>query len=92
MLTGHRHGGNNATVSVQLIWASRTLGVLAMARAQHALDGKRGPLPDIRPCTNNSITFLLTPPGTPRGQQVLVRCDADGEVWASIRPALDPAA
>jgi len=57
-----------------------------MARAQHTLDGKRGPLPDIRP-KDDSITFLLNPPGTPRGQQVLLRCDPDGEVWASIRQA-----
>lgn len=91
MLTGHRHGGNNATVSVQLICASRNAGeLLVMARAQHALDGKRGALPDIRPCNNNSISFLLNPPGTPRGQQVLVRCDADGEVWISIQQACSP--
>lgn len=55
-----------------------------MARGQHTLDRQPGSLPDIR-TNNGGITFVMTPPGSPRGDQLVIRCDADGEVWISIR-------
>jgi len=57
----------------------------AMARVQHTLDGQPGSLPDIR-ADVGGITFVMAPPGAPRGKHLLIRCDTEGEVWISIRP------
>jgi hypothetical protein len=57
-----------------------------MTGGQNMLDGQPGTLPDIR--TNvRGITFVMAPPGTPRGEQLAIRCDPDGEVWVSIHVA-----
>jgi hypothetical protein len=57
-----------------------------MTGGQSMLDGEPGALPDIR--TNvRGITFVMAPPGAPRGEQLVIRCDADGEVWISIHVA-----
>ena len=56
-----------------------------MARVHHTMDRQPGSLPDIR-MNINGVTFVMAPPGTPRGNQLVIRCDADGEVWVSIQP------
>ncbi|GAC1472464.1 MAG: hypothetical protein PVSMB7_25170 [Chloroflexota bacterium] len=50
-------------------------------------DLRRGKLPDIR-TEEDRITFLLTI-GVPNGacSQLVLRCERDGEIYASIRPA-----
>jgi hypothetical protein len=48
------------------------------------LDGERGALPEIR-TTIWDITFIMAPPGAPHGDQLVIRCDADGGVWAAIQ-------
>ena len=55
-----------------------------MAHAQHTLDRQPGSLPDIR-TNNGGITFVMAPTGAPSGDQLVIRCDADGGVWISIR-------
>ena len=51
----------------------------------------RTPHPGILPeilATGSSVTFRLEVAGVRRSPTLLLRCDADGEVWASIeRPA-----
>ena len=54
-----------------------------MSRYQTALDATRGSLPEIRPGIHG-LTFTMHPPGIPNGQQLVLRCDDEGEVWASI--------
>lgn len=56
-----------------------------MTRRHQAIDRHPGSLPDIR-TTPSDITFLMAPHGVPTGQQLVIRCDADGEVWISIQP------
>ena len=59
-----------------------------MARRQLALDTKPGSLPHIR-TNKDGITFVMTPDtgdGEPIGDQLVVRCDSQGDVWISIQP------
>jgi hypothetical protein len=56
-----------------------------MARTQQKLDRQPGTLPDIR-TDDRGITFVMVPTGAPRHDQLVIRCDDNGEVWASIRP------
>jgi hypothetical protein len=55
-----------------------------MTRLTHTLDRQPGSLPDIR-ADAGSITFGMVPPGARRGERLVIRCDADGEVWISIQ-------
>lgn len=55
-----------------------------MARAHHMLDGKPGQLPDIRAHAGN-ITFVMATVGARPDSRLVIRCDADGNVWVSIR-------
>ena len=56
-----------------------------MANGQHALDRRPGSLPDIR--TNvGGVTFTMGLPGIPKGTQLIIRCDAAGQIWIAIRP------
>jgi len=59
-------------------------GFSGMRRERHALDRHPGTLPDIRTDDGN-IIYTMMPVG-PRGEQLIIRCDADGEVWISVRP------
>jgi hypothetical protein len=52
---------------------------------RQALDRTPGPLPEIHTDDAN-ITFAMVPPGTGRGEQLVIRCDADGQIWISIAP------
>ena len=57
-----------------------------MTRGQGTIDRHPGALPDIRTHVHG-ITFVMVPLGVPKGKQLLIRCDADGEVLISIQPA-----
>jgi hypothetical protein len=52
---------------------------------RQALDRTPGPLPEIRTDDAN-IIFAMVPSGTRRGEQLVIRCDANGEIWMSIAP------
>ena len=54
-----------------------------MART-HTVDSQPGPLPEIR-TNSNGVTFIMTPHGVRPSAELLIRCDANGEVWISIR-------
>jgi hypothetical protein len=56
-----------------------------MRRERQTLDQKPGSLPEIRAGEGN-ITFTMAPTGRPRGEQLVIRCDANGEIWISIQP------
>jgi hypothetical protein len=49
----------------------------------NALDRKPGPIPDIQ-FDGDNVTFRLTVCGTPANTQLILRCDAEGEVFAAI--------
>jgi hypothetical protein len=65
-------------------------GIQPMARTQQTLDRQPGTLPDIR-TDDGGITFVIVPPGAPHHDGLVIRCDDNGEVWASIRPGRRPA-
>lgn len=56
-----------------------------MAREPQAFDRQPGSLPDIR-TSNGSLTFVCSVAGLQKGAQLVIRCDADGEIWISITP------
>jgi hypothetical protein len=54
-------------------------------RGQHTLDRQPGTLPEIT-TDSHGITFVMTRLGSRRGEQLIIRCDTNGEIWMSIRP------
>lgn len=56
-----------------------------MTRTQQTLDRQPGTLPDIH-SDDGGITFVMVPRGAPHHDGLVIRCDDNGEVWASIRP------
>jgi hypothetical protein len=34
-----------------------------------------------------SLTYTIVPAGARRGEELVIRCDEEGEVWISIQPA-----
>ena len=56
-----------------------------MPRTQQTLDRQRGALPDIR-SDAGGITFVIKPQGAPHRDQLVIRCDENGDAWVSIRP------
>jgi hypothetical protein len=52
-------------------------------RPRRPLDGRRGELPEIRP-DGQGVMFLIDVPSVPRIPRLVLRCDTDGSVWASI--------
>jgi hypothetical protein len=56
-----------------------------VARTHYVLDGQPGRLPTIR-LDAASVTYVMTPPATPRAEALVIRCDADGELWVSLEP------
>jgi hypothetical protein len=54
-----------------------------MRRDRPTVDERPGSLPEIR-TDDASITFAMGVSGIPRGQHLVIRCDADGEIWISI--------
>ncbi|HXW04525.1 MAG TPA: hypothetical protein VD833_04785 [Vicinamibacterales bacterium] len=50
---------------------------------RRALDARPGTLPEIRP-DGNSVKFLIDIPTVRYIPRLVLRCDGDGNVWASI--------
>jgi hypothetical protein len=48
-----------------------------------SMDQRPGSVPEIR-ATDRGLTFPMAPAGFPSGDLVILRCDADGEIWLSI--------
>ncbi|MGH9408980.1 MAG: hypothetical protein ACRD1V_05960 [Vicinamibacterales bacterium] len=32
----------------------------------------------------DSLIFVMTPPGLPEHERLVIRCDAEGQIWISI--------
>ena len=47
------------------------------------LDAKPGLLPEIH-VGRCGVTFAMQPRGIPDGELLIIRCDANGEVWVAI--------
>jgi hypothetical protein len=60
-----------------------------MDRERLTLDQRPGSLPDIR-SDRGGITFIIAQAGPPQREPLVIRCDTDGEIWLSIRPAAAP--
>ncbi|HEY8534956.1 MAG TPA: hypothetical protein VIL25_00850 [Vicinamibacterales bacterium] len=56
-----------------------------MAHRLHSRGARPAPLPDIR-ADGDSVIFNLDVAGAWRGARLVLRCDASGEVWASLSP------
>jgi hypothetical protein len=56
-----------------------------MRHERQTFDQRPGSVPDIR-TDSGGITFVMGPPGTSTGRRLVIRCDADGEVWICIEP------
>jgi hypothetical protein len=54
-----------------------------MARV-HTADTKPGPLPDIR-ADAGGVTYTMPAHGVRPASAVVIRCDAKGDVWISLR-------
>jgi len=54
-----------------------------MRRDRLTVDQRPGSLPEIR-TDDASITFAMSIPGVPRGDHLVIRCDAAGDIWVSI--------
>jgi hypothetical protein len=67
----------------------RAVVTVVMRKQRQILDRQPGVLPEIRTDTRN-ITFTMAPPGTAAGEQLVIRCDANGDVWLSIRGTMQP--
>jgi hypothetical protein len=61
--------------------------IIAMHHERPTVDQRPGSVPDIR-TDHGGITFIMVPFGIPGGEHLVIRCDADGEVWISIDPDL----
>ena len=60
--------------------------------AQRARDHRAGPVPEIR-ADGDSIVFYMHVAGIHQQPRLIIRCDGDGSVWASIaseRPSEAP--
>jgi hypothetical protein len=50
----------------------------------HTVDTQPGTLPDIR-ADAQGVTFTLTPHGVRPAAELVIRCDANGDVYVAIR-------
>ena len=55
-----------------------------MGRTPQSIDRRPGRLPDIR-TDDGGITFVMVPLGAPHPDQLVIRCDDNGQAWVSIR-------
>jgi hypothetical protein len=55
-----------------------------MPRRHLAIDQRPGPLPEIR-ADGDNVTFALPLNEVEEGLRLMLRCDVDGNVWASIK-------
>jgi hypothetical protein len=51
--------------------------------ARRVLDRQAGQVPEIR-VEGDNVTFCLNIAGTGKSRRLVLRCDADGNVWASV--------
>ena len=51
--------------------------------ARRLLDRQAGQVPEIR-VEGDSVTFCLDIAGTGKSRRLVLRCDAEGNVWASV--------
>ena len=51
--------------------------------SRKTIDTRPGPVPEIR-TDGDSLTFRLELTGVERGNTLVIRCDSNGNVWASI--------
>jgi hypothetical protein len=51
-----------------------------------SLDHQPGTIPEIR-SDGESVTFRLEVPGEAENTRLVIRCDSNGEVWATIEAA-----
>jgi hypothetical protein len=49
-------------------------------------DHRPGAVPTIR-AAEGSLTYTIVPALARRGEELVIRCDDEGEVWISIQPA-----
>jgi hypothetical protein len=59
-----------------------------MRRERLSVDQRPGSLPEIR-TDDASITFAMSVSGVPRGEHLIIRCDASGEIWIAIASESD---
>jgi len=59
------------------------LAQLAGMTPRKIADQQPGPPPEIR-IKGDSVTFGLKMTGGPSGARLIIRCDGEGNVWASI--------
>lgn len=59
-----------------------------MRRTSRSLDDRPGSLPTIR-AEGDMITFHLDVQGLNESARLVIRCDAEGNAWASIARGLD---
>ena len=62
-----------------------------MARHPDTLDRQPGALPEIR-LVDDDVTYIVDPVGTPKGYQLVIRCNPNGDVWIAIKPEIRSAA
>lgn len=60
-----------------------------MGRSREVTDRRPGPAPDIR-ADGDSVTFGFALDGMRNGLRLVIRCDGDGNVWASIVQEVGP--
>jgi hypothetical protein len=61
------------------------LALLAVTMARKIRDARPGPLPEIQ-SAGGSVTFRFEVVGVRNTPNLVLRCDADGSVWAAIAP------
>jgi len=58
-----------------------------MNQDRQTVDPRPGAVPEIRE-NHGGITFTMAPAGIPGHATMVIRCDAAGEIWISIGPAV----
>ena len=56
-----------------------------MGHRPGTLDRQPGALPEIR-LVDDDVTYIVDPVGTPKGYQLFIRCNPNGDVWMAIKP------
>ena len=58
-------------------------GIRTMHYESQTVDQRPGPLPDIR-MESDSVMYIMDLAALPKKPLLVIRCDAEGEVWISI--------
>jgi hypothetical protein len=54
-----------------------------MRDERQALDRRPGAIPEIR-MNRDGLTYGIVPAGVSKGERLIIRCGADGEIWIAI--------